>query len=62
VVDESTGKDVCHDRPFTAGDGDAMAGLAVRGHPRRLSVSFKKQLADGVASEAIKREIAVLAR
>jgi hypothetical protein len=62
VVDESTGKDVSHDRPFTAGDGDAMADLAVRGHPRRLSVVFKKQLADGVASEAIVREIAVLAR
>jgi hypothetical protein len=62
VVDESTGKDVSHNRPFTAGDGDAMADLAVRGHPRRLSVVFKKQLADGVASEAIVREIAVLAR
>jgi hypothetical protein len=62
VVDESTGKEVSHDRPFTAGDGDAMADLAVRGHPRRLSVIFKKQLADGVASEAIVREIAVLDR
>jgi hypothetical protein len=62
VVDESTGKEVSPDRPFTAGDGDAMAELAVRGHPRQLSVIFRKELADGVASEAIVREIAVLAR
>jgi hypothetical protein len=62
VVDQSTGKEVSPDRPFTAGDGEAMAELAVRGHPSRLSVIFKKQLADGVASEAIVREIAVLAR
>jgi hypothetical protein len=62
VVDESTSKEASHDRPFIAGDGDAMAELAIRGHPRRLSVIFRKELADGVASEAIVREIAVLAR
>jgi hypothetical protein len=62
VLDESTGKEVSHDRPFTADDGNAMAELAIRGHPHRLSVIFKKELADGVASEVIVREIAVLAR
>jgi hypothetical protein len=62
VLDESTGKEVSHDRPFTADDGNAMAELAIRGHPHRLSVIFKKELADGVVSEAIVREIAVLAR
>jgi hypothetical protein len=62
VLDESTGKEVSHDRPFVAGDGDAMTELAIRGHPRRLSVVFRKELGDGVASQAIVREIAVLAR
>jgi hypothetical protein len=62
VVDPSTGKEVSPDRPFTAGDSEAIAELAVRGHPGRLSVIFRKELADGMASEAIVREIAVLAR
>jgi hypothetical protein len=62
LLDPSTGQEVSPDRPFTAGDGEAMAELAVRGHPNRLSVVFRKGLADGVASEAIVREIAVLAR
>lgn len=62
VVDQATWKEIASDRPFKAGDGEVTAYLSLRGHPRRISVIFKKTLPDGVASDVVVREISVLAK
>ena len=62
VIDQATGKEVSPERPFKAGDGDATAYLSIRGHPRGVSVIFRKTLPDGVPSDVVVREISVLAK
>jgi len=36
--------------------------LPIRGHPRAISLIFKKTLREGVPTDAIVREISVLAK
>jgi hypothetical protein len=60
VIDQATLREVSPERPFKAGDGDATAYLSIRGHPRRVSVIFRKTLPDGVPSDVAVREISVL--
>ena len=62
VVDEATGEDISPERPFKAGDTDATVYLSIRGHPRRISVIFKKTLADGIPSDVVVRGISVQTR
>jgi hypothetical protein len=61
VADGDTLKEISPERPFRAGDQDQTAYLPVRGHPRRVSLIFKKSLPDGVPSDVVVREISVLA-
>ena len=62
VVDPATGKDLSPERPLKAGFGESAVYLPIRGHPRAISLIFKKTLPDGVPTDAIVREISVLAK
>ena len=62
VVDEATGEGISPERPFKAGDKDATAYLSIRGHPRRISVIFRKTLPDGIPSDVAVHGISVLAK
>ena len=62
VFDAATGKEVSPERPFRAGSGSSTAYLRIRGHPRRVSLIFKKSLPDGISNDAIVTEISVLAK
>jgi hypothetical protein len=62
LAGDAAGKEISPERPFKAGDGNAIAYLSIRGHPRRVWLVFKKTLPDGVSSDALVREISVLAK
>ena len=62
VVDPATKKDLSPERPLKAGFGEAAVYLPIRGHPGVISLMFKKTLPDGAPTEAIVREISVLAK